>query len=79
MVRYSDAEAAGILAAHGVTPRPDGDGLLDLERFATAPGWQWSVKPVSGRPAGWIPKKRFRALVLALGMTQRSINRSGCC
>ena len=65
MVRCGDADVDGILANHGLTPRSDGYSLLELERFATARGWQCSVEPVSGRPAGEKPKKRFRAMVLA--------------
>jgi hypothetical protein len=67
MVRYGDADVDGILADHGLTPRSDGYSLLELERFATARGWQCMIEPVSGRPAGDKPKKRFRAMVMSRG------------
>lgn len=67
MVRYSDDDVDGILTAHGVTSQADGYSLMDLERFLSARGWQWSVEPVSGRPAGEKPKKRFRAMVMHFG------------
>jgi len=67
MTRYVDADVDRILATHGLTPQADGYRLLDLERFVTARGWQWSIEPVSAHPAGGKPKKRFRAMVLAPG------------
>lgn len=66
-VRGYDADVDGILAAHGLTPQADGYNLLDLERFVTTRGWQCSIEPVSGHPAGEKPKKRFRALVMTRG------------
>ncbi len=80
MVRYGDADVDGILADHGLTPRSDGYSLLELERFATARGWQCSIEPVRGRPAGENSKKRFRALVMAPGddrMAKRPSNQLG--
>ena len=67
MVKYVDADVARILAAHGIAPRADGYSLMDLEAIATTPGWQWSIEPVSSRPAGGNPKKRVRAMVIAPG------------
>ncbi len=70
MPQYVDADVDRILASHGLAPRADGYSLLELERFATTRGWQWSVEPVSAHPAGGKPQKRFRALVLVSGDTR---------
>ncbi len=80
MVKFADPDVGGILAAHGLTPRADGYNLLDLERFVTTRGWQCSIEPVSGRPAGRDSKKRFQALVMAPGddrMAKRPSNQLG--
>ncbi len=77
MVRYVEADVHGILVAHGITAGPDGYRLLDLEAVIAARGWQWSIEPVSGRPAGRHPKKRFRAMVMASGHDAVSDDRRG--
>ncbi len=76
-MKYIDADVARILAAHGIAPRADGYSLLDLEAIATTRGWQWSIEPVSGRPAGGNPKKRFRAMVMANGHDAVNDDRRG--
>ncbi len=80
MTRYGDADVPGILATHGLTPRVDGYSLMDVERFATARGWRCSIEPVSSRPAGGKPKRRFRAMVIASGdprVTERPSHQLG--
>ncbi len=80
MPQYVDADVDRILASHGLAPRADGYSLLELERFATARGWRCSIEPVSGRPAGEKPKRRFRAMVIAPGdprVTERPSHQLG--
>jgi hypothetical protein len=77
MVRYGDADVAGILAAHGLTLRSDGYSCLDLEAVIAARGWQCLIEPAGSRPAGRHPKKRFRAMVMASGHDVISDDRRG--
>lgn len=69
MMRILDADVAGLLAIHGLSPREDGYNLLDLERFLSARGWQWSIESVSDRPGSRRPTTRFRAMVMTSGNT----------